>query len=179
MGNNSFKIPFHYGTWAGLVAFGYFLIIWFTPYSPLGLVGNGSMWVPIVFIPLAIKRQRDALEKGEGYSFRNAFLTGMMTAIVLGFLKAVLVFMMLQYIDIGMVDAYFQEAIRQVEWMKVNMNFGRSPEFFDAQIAAIKNIDEYPENWRIAAKMVDINFFGGIPVSLLAALIYNRKPKHV
>lgn len=162
------------GTWGGLAAFAYFLIIWITPFSPLGLARFGGFWIPVLFVFLSVYRQMKAQEQ-EGYAFREAFFTGMATALVLGFLKAVLVYMMLAYIDAGIIPKYFNETISWLEWSK---QFSPDSSRVDGQIEMVRESMGKTTAFNTAASEINLYFMGALPVSLLAALIFNRKKKN-
>lgn len=171
---NRYKIPFEIGTWGGLAAFAYFLLVWLTPYSPLGVARFGGFWIPILFVVLSLKKQRDAYGT-EGFSFGNAFFAGMYTVIVLGALKAVLVYIILAYVDINLVDATQAEYISMLEYMK---NFSPEPEEVDKQIAIIRDLEGKSTAFSTALGEINLYFTGGIPISLIGAIIFKRKPEH-
>lgn len=172
---NSYKIPFELGTWGGLAVFAYFFIIWLTPLSPIGMARFGSFWVPILFIFLAVYRQMKA-NGPLGFTFGNAFMVGMFTVLILGALKAVLVYMMVEYIDHTIIPNAFDEMIRVWENMA---NMGLSQEYINEQIETALAHKEKVSTLDIAKNELNYNYLGGIPVSLLAALIFNRKPQNV
>lgn len=171
---NRFQIPFYYGTWAGLAAFAYFLLVWATPFSPLGFARFGGAWIPVLFIFWAIIKQREALAE-EGITLGRAFMTGMYVALVLSFLKAVLVYMILEYVDPGIITQANNESIRMLEWSKT---YNPDPSAVEEQIAVVKDAAEKSSPFSTAAAEINLYFMGGIPVSLLAALILKRKPKN-
>lgn len=171
---NSYKIPFELGTWAGLVAFACFLLIWLTPYSPLGMFRYVGFWIPILFIFLAVYRQMKA-NGTAGLTFGNAFMVGMFTVLILGALKAVLVYMMVEYVDHTIIPHAFDEMISRWENMA---NIGLSQEYINEQIEMALLKKEEVSTLDIAKNELNYNCLGGIPISLLAALIFNRKPKN-
>jgi hypothetical protein len=168
-----FQIALYYGTWGGLAAFGYFFLIWLTPYSPLGLARFGGFWIPVVFIMLAVYKKRKATAAEEGFSFGNAFLTGMTTVLVLGFLKALLVYLMIGFVDTGLLARTHAETISWLEWTR---SLSPDPDEIDKQIELVKEAAAQSSNFTTAASEINLYFMGGIPVSLLAALIFKRKP---
>ena len=171
---NRFQISFHMGTWGGLAAFAYFFLLWLTPYSPLGLGRFGGFWIPVLFVFLAVWKQMKA-QREEGYSFREAFFTGMATALVLGFLKAVLVYMMIAFIDPGIISEYFNETISWLEWSRA---FAPDGQKVDDQIELVREAMKKTTAFNTAASEINLYFMGALPVSLLAALIFNRKKNH-
>ena len=171
---NRFQIPFQLGTWTGLAAFAYFVMIWFTPFSPLGMARFGGFWIPILFTLLAVYRQKQA-NGAEGYGFGNAFLTGMATVLVLGSVKAVLVYMFIHFYDIGLIRDTNDEIIRMLETMRA---YSPTPQEIDTQIELIREAGKKTTAFSMAAGEVNLYLIGGFPVSLFAALIFNRKPQH-
>jgi len=172
---NQFQIPFRLGTWAALAAFAYFVLVWLTPFSPLGLARLGGFWIPVVFIFLAVYRQKMA-HGAEGFPFRDAFLTGMMTAFVLGALKGVLVYMCVEFVDYSIVSESFEENIALLEFTK---EFSPNPTEVDRQIDELRRIQNQQSMILVGFNEIYLYLLGGLPLSLLAALIFNRKPKHV
>lgn len=171
---NRFKIPFELGTWAGLLAFGYFLLIALTPYSPFGLARLGSFWIPVLFVFLATYRQMKANDT-EGLSFSAAFFTGIFTALVLGLVKAMLVYMYVNFFDYALIAETRDETIRILEWGRSRVP---NPEEITAQIETIRQAYEKVTPLDIASNEIYLNSLGALPLSLLAALIFNRKPKN-
>ena len=171
---NRYKIPFELGTWAGLVAFGYFLVIWLTPFSPLGFARFGGAWIPILFLFVAVYRQMKT-NGPLGLTFGNAFMTGITTVLALGLLKATLVFIMLEYVDITLIDRTHAEYIQVLERMR---SFSPDQSNIDEQIQTIRDAGEKTNAFSMAAGEINLYFMGGIPVALLAALIFNRKPEN-
>lgn len=171
---NRFKIPFELGTWAGLLAFGYFLLIALTPYSPFGLARFGGFWIPILFVFLATYRQMKA-NGTEGLSFSGAFFTGMFTVLVLGFIKGILVYMYVEFFDYALIAETRDETIRILQWGQSRVP---NPEEIEAQIQTTR--EEYQKVTPMAMASGEIYLYsiGGLPLSLLASLIFNRKPKN-
>lgn len=171
---NRYKIPFELGTWAGLAAFAYFMLIWFSPYSPLGIARYGGFWIPILFVFLSVSKQRKAITKEEEYTFGNAFMTGMLTVMVLGIVKGILVYMMLEFVDINLIHETFAEQARLIEKLRqlAPENAG------EMKIKMPEGPDEYPSSQQMAYAELNLYFMGGIPVSLLAALIFKKRPQH-
>lgn len=170
---NRFKIPFELGTWAGLTAFGYFLLIALTPLSPFGMARFGGFWIPILFVFLAGYRQMKA-NGTDGFSFSGAFFTGMFTVLILGLAKALLVYMYIEFFDYAVIDETRTETIRLLEWFK---NRVPNPSEFEAQIQTIRDNEGKVTAFDMAYGEVNLYLIGGLPLSLLAALIFNRKPK--
>lgn len=171
---NRFKIPFELGTWAGLLAFGYFLLIALTPLSPLGLARFGGFWIPILFVFLATYRQMKSNGE-EGLSFSGAFFTGMFTALVLGSIKAILVYMYIEFFDYGLIAETRDETIRLFEWLKARTP---NPSEVEAQISLTREAYKKASPLGVASGEVNLYLIGGLPLSLLASLIFNRKPKN-
>lgn len=172
---NQFQIPFRLGTWAALAAFAYFVLVWLTPFSPLGYARLGGFWIPVVFIFLAVYRQKNA-NGTEGFPFRDAFLTGMMTAFVLGAVKGLLVYMCVEFVDYSIVSKSYEENIRVLEFMK---GVTPNPQELDEQIDALRKRQLQENVLLVGFNEIYLYLLGGLPLSLLAALIFNRNPKHV
>lgn len=171
---NRFKIPFELGTWAGLLAFGYFLLISVTPYSPFGLARFGGFWIPVLFVFLATYRQMKT-NGPAGLTFSGAFFTGLFTALSLGAIKAVLVYMYIKFYDPGIIYQTRDETIRMLEWSKARVP---NPDEIAAQIETTRQGYEKMTALGMASGEVNLYLIGALPVSLLAALIFNRKPKN-
>ena len=171
---NRFKIPFELGTWAGLVAFGYFLLVCLTPFSPLGLARFGGFWIPILFIFVATYRQMKT-NGPEGLSFSGAFFTGMVTALILGFAKGILVYMYIEFFDYALLQRTTDEMVRFFHWLG---EFSPNPKEAEEQAAVIREAGKKAIPLNTASGEMELYLMGGLPVSLLAALIFNRKPKN-
>lgn len=171
---NRFKIPFELGTWAGLTAFGYFLLICLTPFSPLGMARFGGFWIPVLFVFLATYRQMK-MNGPEGLSFSGAFFTGLSTALVLGAVKAILVYMYIEFFDYSVLADTTNEMVGMLEWLRER---SPNPSELDGQIELTREAGKKSTPLGVASGEINLYVIGGLPLSLLASLIFNRKPKN-
>lgn len=79
-----------FGAYNAVCSYGIFLLVYYAGYNPFGINGWLGAWLPVVFISLAIKRDKML---GKGYiSYRQAFRTGFNTSISFALLFSVMVY---------------------------------------------------------------------------------------
>jgi hypothetical protein len=106
----SIKNAFNYGSIAGIVGFFLFLTIYIMGANPLAGWSWILFWIPIVFVTLAIKKERDQNLNGF-ISYGQGFLAGLIVSLVYASLYAILVYFFLMFVDSSLIDQVKQQAM--------------------------------------------------------------------
>lgn len=170
--NDRMKIPFTYGTYGGLATFAFFILTWMTGFSPLWKIRFLGFWIPILFVLRAIYLQMKANENF-GLRFSAAFFCGMVAAVTIGSLRGMLVYLFIELVDYGIIDHYFNEILADYS----RFNTGPMADTMQQNIDLVKTQREHSGSLSLAATDAYMFIFGGIPISLLGALLFNRSAK--
>jgi len=163
---NQTKVALHYGVMSGLTSILVFVLIYFSGNSPLGQSSWLGVWVPVVFIPLAIKFHRN--KNLEGYiTFGQGFFTGIKTTFFAALLFSLLVYLFGAVIDGNLLESYKEEAMVGMEEVR--------PYFSENMIdAALENLDKMTMS-SVAFNEFLTKMLGGAIISLIAAAAYRKK----
>lgn len=171
--NIKLRIPLNYGSTAGLIAFGLFLLFYFLGFNPIGNISWLSFWVPIPFIYKGIKEIRES--EYEGFiSYGQAFKQGVIISFIYASLFAMLIYIFGTFIDGSFIEEFIEQAAMDLEETKELMTGIISEAVYEQSLDQI--LDLTP------AQHARSDFFNkfifGIIVSLIAA--YNlKKPKPI
>jgi hypothetical protein len=162
-------IPLNIGTLAGLLSFGIYIGLYALGKSPLTDWRYLGIWIPVLFIFLAIRRVKYESEN-QYITYGRAFYTGMLTVLVMASLKAILIYLTISLTGEGIIDQYFAE----LERVKQQMLDEGQP-----LLPLMDDLDGLRKQFD--ARMVSIlefnmQVFGGLILSLIiAAFMYSRK----
>lgn len=95
----------HYGSLSGLAIFGFYLAVYLAGFNIFGGVSMLNVWIPVVFIVLATRHQRDRIQGGL-ISYGQAFATGMATAFFSAVLFGLSFYLMGKVFDHSLLEAY-------------------------------------------------------------------------
>ncbi|MDQ3190976.1 MAG: DUF4199 domain-containing protein [Bacteroidota bacterium] len=167
------KIPLNYGSIAGVVSFAIFLLAYFAGYDPLGAASWLGAWVPIVFIVIGIKKQRDQIFNGY-ISYGQALGMGLMITFVYASLFGLLVYIFGVLIDPGIVELRKQESLEAMQ-----KGYEQLPQFFSEEYydTVIEELEQMSVS-SIAFSEFTGKLFGGLLISLIAAafLKHSKSP---
>jgi hypothetical protein len=96
------------GTLAGLISFGLYMGLYTIGLSPMLNWRYLGIWIPILFIFLAIRSVKKNIPAGE-MNFQRAFYTGFTTSFVMSSLKGILVYLTIMWTGEGIIDQYFDQ----------------------------------------------------------------------
>ncbi len=136
--------------------------------SPLTDWRYVGIWIPVLFIFLAIRKVKAELEN-QRITFGRAFYTGMLTVLVMASLKAILIYLTMLLTGEGIIDQYFAE-LERVKQQMLDEGQPLLPLMNDLE-GLRKQFD---------ARMVSIlefnmQVFGGLILSLIiAAFMFSR-----
>lgn len=162
-------IALNIGTLAGLLSYGLYMGLYALGKSPLTDWRYVGIWIPVLFIFLAIRQIKHEAED-QHITFGRAFYTGMLTVLVMASLKAVLIFITMSLTGEGIIEQYFAE-LERVKQQLLDEGKPLLPLMNDLE-GLRKQFD---------ARMVSIlefnmQVFGGLILSLIiAAFMYSRK----
>lgn len=113
MQNNYFQTALKYGAYYGMASFAFAVILTQLVGNPLGPASWFGVWIPILFIAIAIKAHRQSYL---GYiSFGEAFRTGFYTIVCGGVLYGLLVYMYGTLVVPEMIDNYKASSLADIE----------------------------------------------------------------
>lgn len=157
----------HYGAYYGLSAFIFSALLSYTLGNPLGLVSWLGVWIPVLFICLAMKHQRDNVS--EGYiDYWEAFRTGLSTIFFGGILFGMLLYLFGTVVQPNLLADYKTDMLNETENM-------RNLKFFNE--ALVDSIVDGIEKTTLGSAITGDYFnktLGAALVSLVAAAIYKR-----
>ena len=157
-----------YGAYYGMSAFVFSVLLSYTLGNPLGLVSWLGVWIPVMFICIAIKHQRDFLQ--EGYiDYWEAFRTGLSTIFFGGILFGMLLYLFGTVVQPHLLADYKTDMLNETENM-------RTINLFNEKL--IDDIAEGIEKTTLGSAITGDYFnktLGAALVSLIAASIYKRK----
>jgi uncharacterized membrane-anchored protein YitT (DUF2179 family) len=104
----------HYGSLSGLAIFGFYLAVYLAGYNIFGGVTMLNVWIPVVFIVLATRHQRDRIQGGL-ISYGQAFATGMATTFFSATLFGLSFYLMGKVFDHSLLDVYKIQAEMSME----------------------------------------------------------------
>lgn len=166
-GGQQLKISVVHGILSALLSFVVFLILYFVKTNPVsGAPTWLGIWIPILFICLAIKKDRD--ENLGGYiNYGRALGTGMLVTLTAATLYSVLIFLFGTYIGTDIVDTMKNETLLAMEKAKGILG----EEMYDRALSDIANMNMA----QIAFGDWQKTILGGFIVSLIAAGVFKKK----
>ncbi|MEO8148688.1 MAG: DUF4199 domain-containing protein [Bacteroidia bacterium] len=157
----------HYGAYYGLASFAFSMLLYYTIGNPIGALSWLGVWIPIVFICVAIKNHRN--EHLGGYiTYWEAFRAGFFTIVFGGALYAVFIYLFGISIAQQMVSDYKTEVMQQTESV-------RQLQLFDEKVidTMIEGIEKTTMgSWASGDYMNKV--LGAALVSLIAAAVYKK-----
>jgi hypothetical protein len=165
-----FRTPLNYGSIAGLISFGIFLLIYVMGKNPLGNMSLLGIWVPVVFIYLGIKKHRDTFFKGY-ISFGQAFGQGALTSFIYASLFAILVYIFGIFVDDTIVDLFITEAIQAMDQVSGMLSEEMYNEMYDKFIEELEGITLSA----ISLSEFRSKLIWGIIISLVVAAFLKKK----
>lgn len=171
-----YRLLFNYGSIGGLLAFAWFMLIYAAGFSPLGMLRLTGFWIPVLLVFLSIRRQSRAVPAEDGYLFGRAFFDGITTAFLLGALKGMLVFAFIRIAAPDIPDMNQAELQNLMAWME---SHGMLLEADRQQMQKLMEEarGEGYTAWGILSSEISVYFYGAVPVSLIAALIFKKPAK--
>ncbi|NNC86156.1 MAG: DUF4199 domain-containing protein [Bacteroidia bacterium] len=167
--NQSLRLAVHYGSISALCSFGVFLLLYFMVKNPLGNISFVGAWIPIVFIVLAIKSFKENV--GDGYiTYGQGLRTGTWTSLFIAILFSLLVYIFLNLIDASIIEAYKEEALKQLEISKDVLNKSM-------YYTTLEGIEKTTAG-SLAMSEFYTKFIGGFIVSLIVAAFF-KSPKPI
>lgn len=174
MQKSPFKIAVNYGAMSGLACFAMFLLLYYSGLNPIGPASWLAVWIPPLFIFLAIRRFRD-VELAGFINYSSALMTGIFTATSGALLYALIVYIFGTLIDPAMIDNFKEMMLA---------DFEKSEEMMRSIIGDSMYEQSLEEMKKTTLKSIAMNDFftkcmGGGIISVIAAAIMKRKPPEV
>jgi hypothetical protein len=163
----SIKNALNYGSIAGIVGFFLFLAIYIMGANPLAGWSWILFWIPIVFVSLAIKKERDHNLNGF-ISYGQGFLSGLIVSLIYASLYAILVYFFLMFVDSTLIDQVKQQAMEGFD--KAAEIFGE--EIYDKMVEQL----EQTNAGTLAFGELFWKSVWGIIVTLVLAAILKKSP---
>ncbi len=157
----------NYGAYYGLSAFVFAAVASYSLGNPLGLVSWLGVWIPILFICLAMKHQRDSVLGGY-IDYWDAYRTGLFTVFFGGILFGMLLYLFGTVIKPSLLADYKTDMLNETENM-------RNIKFFNE--ALVDSIVDGIEKTTLGSAIMGDYFnktLGAALVSLIAASVYKR-----
>jgi len=107
------KLAANYGTILGLLAFAYFVMLAMMGLNPLGTYKLVASLLPIYFLYIAIKKQRNEF-LGGFISYKQSLMFGIATSFFFATIFAALVFMYGKFIDVNLVEVVKEDMMLQL-----------------------------------------------------------------
>lgn len=162
-----FHTSLSYGAYYAVSAFAFSVIIYFTLGNPLGVLSWLGVWIPVLFICLAIKNHRDKHSFGN-INYWEAFKVGFYTIVYGGALYAMLVYVFGVTIAQQMVDDYKMQVYQQTEEIQKYFLFNEN--FIDKML---DGIEKTTLGSLLSGDYIN-KIIGGAIVSLIAAGVYKK-----
>lgn len=153
----------NYGTIGGLVSFALFIILYATVHNPLGEVSYLGLWIPIVFIVLAVRSYKYQI--GEGYiTYGKAFRTGAYTGFFIAFLFSLMLYLFMKIYDPSILDRHKTYLFEELELRKDLW----SESFYHLSLESIDKTTLGSLAWN----EFSLKFIGAFITSLIVAAIF-------
>ena len=163
---NKYRNYLNYGSMAGLAGFIAFLVYYAIGSNPYGNITWLTAWIPIVFIYLGTKRQRDTI-LGGAMTYGQAFVGGLIISVFWATLSGMLAYLFGTFIDASFVEMFQEEAYQGLEQSKGFM----SKEMIEGDF---EQIDKVSLSTMIQGDVFN-KIFGGLILSLINAGVNKRK----
>ena len=161
------RTALNYGALSGTSCFGFFLLLYFMGFNPLGNLSWLGAWIPVVFICLSTSHFREY--EAEGFiSYSRAFKAGLLTAIAGALVYASMIYIFGSFIDHSLVDIYKNDLGDQLEKTKALIN----DNLYEKALEGLNQTTMYS----IAFGDFFTKCIGGFIVSLVTAAVYKKTP---
>ena len=165
--SNFIKTALHYGALSGIGIFLFYMLLYFMGYNLFGPATMAGIWIPAVFVVLAMKFHRDSNLKGS-ITYGQALLMGFITTLFSASLFGLAFYLFGTLVDPGILDNYQQQAALSIEEGKSIL----SETMYEKAMESIELVTvgslAFSESFN--------KILGGGIISLIAAAILQRKP---
>ncbi len=165
------KTALHYGALSGIGSFIFYMLLYFTGFGLFGSATLAGIWIPVLFIVLAIKFHRNE-NQGGFITFGKAFMMGLSTTLFSSALFALLFYLFGTLYDPGIVEMYKNQAALSLEEGKSILSEAMYEKALDSIDMVTLSSLAFSEAFN--------KILGGMLITLFAALIMKRKqqPDH-
>lgn len=159
------------GSIAGLVSYALFLLYWYVfDMNPLGPVKWIGLWVPVVFMYMAVKRHRE--HELEGFiTYAQAFTAGLFFSFIYSSLSAMLIYLH-ALADVGYVDKFITENLYAMGEAKDQLLALLSRDQYEEMLNEIKEIT----HGQLALSDFQSKLFGSVIIALIIAAVLKKNP---
>ncbi len=162
------KTALHYGALSGIGTFLFYMLIYFLGYSVFGETTMLGIWIPVVFIILAVKFHRDS-NLGGSISFKKGLFMGLITTLFSSTLFGLAFYLFGTLYDSSLIENYKVQAALSIEQGKELI---LSEAMYEK---AMESIDLVTLG-SLAFSETFNKLIGGAIISLIVAAIIKRKP---
>jgi hypothetical protein len=168
--NRVFRTALHYGSLSGIAIVIFYAVVYFSGFSVFGQVSLLGIWIPIVFLVLAIRYHRDH-NLGGFMGYRQGLSVGFMTTVFSATLFALTFYLFGTLFDSNLLESYKSQAAESLEEGKSLL----SEKMMDK---AMESIDTMTMS-SLAFSEAFNKMLGGVIATLVIALIFRRKPQTI
>jgi hypothetical protein len=162
---SSVRTGLYYGSLSGLAVLVFYIAVHLAGFNIFGAITMLNIWIPVVFIILAIRHQRDRVFAGI-ISFGRAFKAGIATTFFAALLFGLGFYLFGKIFDHGILNSYKMQAELSMEEGKKVLSEGLIEK-------AMESIDMTTMETLAMSESFNKVLWGGV-VSLLAAAVMKR-----
>jgi len=165
-----FKTAIHYGSLSGIAVVLFYMTLYFSGFSIFGQISLLGIWVPIVFLSMAVKFHRNHNLKGN-MTYRQGLSIGFLTSIFSVTLFGLFFYLFGTVYDVTILEVYKSQAALSLEQGKDLL----SDKMLDK---AMESIDLVTMS-SLAFSEAFNKLIVGVIATLIIAAIYRRKPQTI